>query len=151
MARIKTAPLVNGGCYEKIMQDGRRFEAMIMGVQEESDGSRRGWLHRFGYPPEVVQEDTESFSGWDLVATPQKLEEPILSERKESAIERLQRENALLKRIQAKEEGKKTNVADTLDAATIHALRESGKTYADIGRQYGLAWQTVKSIHLTGA
>lgn len=149
MAKLKTAPLINGGCYEKIMQDGRKFEAMIMGIQENPDGSRVGWLHRYGYPPEAVTEDTESFSGWDLVAEPKRLEEPVRSERAESEVDRLQREVALLKRQQAREEAEATK-ADP-DPKVIGAMRDQGLSYVDIGKKLGIAWQTAKAIHQRAA
>jgi hypothetical protein len=95
----KTAPVVAGAVYRKLVVSGGVVGATlhaIMGpTRAKGNLPKEGLLHVYGHAPERVQEGKESMSGWDLVAIPHELDEPIRSEERLDEKERLEKELAL--------------------------------------------------------
>ena len=95
----KTAPVVAGGIYRKLVVSNGVVEMTLHAVmgptQVRGDMPKEGLLHVYGHAPERVIEGKESMSGWDLVAVPNELEEPIRSEERLDEKERLEKELAL--------------------------------------------------------
>lgn len=138
---LKTAPLVAGGIYCKISTEGNKQYAMLMCCTERNDGRLEGWLQVYGYPQERVLEGSESMAGWDLVATPSTLKEPILSERFEDELTTLKRENANLKK---QLEAEKEAVSKTYTPDQIRELRAQGMKWSEVGETLNIPWQTAK-------
>lgn len=138
---LKTAPIVAGGVYCKTDNKGNKQYATLTCCTERNDGRLEGWLQVYGYQKERVLEGSESLAGWDLVATPNTLVEPIVSERFEDEITTLKRENAKLKKqMQAKE----AVVEQGFTPDKIKELREEGLKWSEIGETLGVPWQTAK-------
>lgn len=95
----KTAPVVAGGIYRKLVVTGGIVEATLHAVMGATRISgtlpKEGLLHVYGHAPERVQEGKESMSGWDLVALPAELDEPIRSEERLDEKATLEKELAL--------------------------------------------------------
>jgi len=138
---LKTAPIVAGGVYCKATQEGNKQYATILCCSERNDGRLEGWLQVYGYPQERVLEGSESMAGWDLIATPNTLTEPIISERFEDEITSLKRENALLKKQLLNEEEIE---AQGFTPDKIKELRDGGLKWSEIGDTLGVPWQTAK-------
>ena len=138
---LKTAPLVAGGVYCKADSKGNKQFATLLCCTERNDGRLEGWLQVYGYPKERVLEGSESLAGWDLIATPSTLTEPIKSERFEDEITTLKRENAVLKKqLETKEEAKEQGFTPD----KIKELRNEGLKWSEIGETLGVPWQTAK-------
>lgn len=138
---LKTAPLVAGGIYCKHTQEGNKQYAMLTCCTERNDGRLEGWLQVYGYPTERVLEGSESMAGWDLIAAPRTLEEPIVSEKFEDEITTLKRENASLKKqlvVRAEVE------ARGYTAEKIKELRDQGLKWSEVGEALNIPWQTAK-------
>ncbi len=138
---LKTAPLVAGGIYCKTSTEGNKQYAMLLCCTERNDGRLEGWLQAYGYPQERVLEGSESMAGWDLIATPSTLTEPIRSERFEDEITTLKRENAALKKqLDTKAEVE----AQGFTPDKIKELRDGGLKWSEVGEALGVPWQTAK-------
>lgn len=99
--KVETAPVVVGGVYRKF-EGGKVLHGVCVAREEREGGQILGEIRHFGYPNAIVIEGRESMMGWDLIARPVELEEPVCSARKETEVQRLQRrvdelENALPK------------------------------------------------------
>ncbi len=138
---LKTAPIVAGGVYCKTTQEGNKQYAIVLCCSERNDGRLEGWLQAYGYPQERILEGSESMAGWDLIATPNTLSEPIKSERFEDEITTLKRENAELKK---QLETKKAEEDQGFTPDQIKELRDSGLKWAEVGEALGVPWQTAK-------
>ena len=138
---LKTAPLVAGGVYCKETQEGNKQYATITCCSERNDGRLEGWMQVYGYPAERVLEGSESMAGWDLIASPKYLVEPIRSERVEDEITSLKRENAVLKKqLVSREEVEKQGYTPD----KIKQLRNDGLKWSEVGEALGVPWQTAK-------
>ncbi len=138
---LKTAPLVAGGVYCKEDNKGNKQYGMLLCCTERNDGRLEGWLQVYGYPKERVLEGSESLAGWDLMATPSTLTEPIRSERFEDEITTLKRENATLKKqLETKAEVE----AQGFTPDKIKELRDAGFKWSEVGDTLGVPWQTAK-------
>ncbi len=138
---LKTAPIVAGGIYQKSTQEGNKQYAMLTCCTERNDGRLEGWLQVYGYPTERVLEGSESMAGWDLIATPNTLEEPFVSERFEDELTTLKRENATLKKqlvVKASVESR------GYTPETIKDLRDQGFKWSEVGETLNIPWQTAK-------
>ena len=95
----KTAPIVAGGIYRKLLVGNGVVEVTlhaVMGATQKRGGlPKEGLLHVYGHAPERVQEGKESMSGWDLVAVPTELDVPIRSEERLDEKAQLEKELAL--------------------------------------------------------
>ena len=95
----KTAPIVAGGIYRKLLVGNKVVEVTLHAVmgatQKRGSLPKEGLLHVYGHAPERVQEGKESMSGWDLVAVPTELEVPIRSEERLDEKAQLEKELAL--------------------------------------------------------
>ena len=138
---LKTAPVVAGGVYCKETQDGRKQYATVSCCTERSDGRLEAWLHVYGYPKERILEGSESMAGWDLIATPSTLSEPIRSERFEDELTALKRESAALKK---QIEVKKAVALQGFTPDKIKELRDEGLKWSEVGEALGVPWQTAK-------
>jgi len=110
MTDYKTPPVVAGGIYRRIYKRGSDGQDLVehaeMGpVKQLGNGRVRGVLRRFSLPDTLVEEGKEELSQWDLVAIPEKLEDPIRGEARMDEKERLEQENEYLKRRLAQIEG----------------------------------------------
>jgi hypothetical protein len=110
MAKWKTPPVIAGGTYRRIYRrtvDGSDLiEFAVMGpTRVQADGRVTGMFRRFGLPEMRITEGEEELASWDLVATPQTLDEPIRGEARLDEKTRLERENEFLKRRLAQVEG----------------------------------------------
>lgn len=82
----KTAPVVVGGVYRRKLlitdKEGRPlYEFALCGSAEQrADGKATGILIRSGRMAASVTEGQESMAGWDLVARPAELPEPVVSD-----------------------------------------------------------------------
>ena len=138
---MKTAPVVAGGVYRKATQKGQIMYATITCCNERHDGRLEGWLQCYGLPTERVLEGSEALAGWDLVATPNVLDEPICSDNFEDELTTLKRENsALKKQISASKEVE----ASGFTPEKIKDLRASGMKWPAVGETLGVPWQTAK-------
>ncbi len=138
---LKTAPVVAGGVYCKTTTEGNKQYATVICCTQRNDGRLEGWLQVYGYPQERILEGSESLAGWDLIAKPATLSEPIRSERFEDELTTLKRENATLKKqLETKE--KVETQGYTPDK--IKELREEGLKWAEVGEALGVPWQTAK-------
>lgn len=138
---MKTAPVVAGGVYCKTTPEGNKQYATVICCTERNDGRLEGWLQVYGYPQERILEGSESLAGWDLIATPTTLSEPIRSERFEDELTTLKRENAALrKQIETKEKVE----AQGYTPDKIKELREEGLKWSEVGEALGVPWQTAK-------
>tara|TARA_Y100000401_G_scaffold94536_1_gene81045 strand:+ start:1274 stop:1765 length:492 start_codon:yes stop_codon:yes gene_type:complete len=139
--KLKTAPLVAGGVYCREDNKGNKQFAILLCCTERNDGRLEGWLQAYGYPKERVLEGSESLAGWDLVASPASLSEPIRSERFEDELTTLKRENASLKKqLKTKEEV----AAQGFTPDKIKELRDGGLKWTEVGEALGVPWQTAK-------
>ena len=102
--KIKTAPLIVGGVYERIQRNGKVAQAMCVCIEDSDAPIKKGILRQYGYPEDYVIENDESLAGWDLIAVPNALDEriesenidtPLLAQQKEIA--RLQAQNRELR------------------------------------------------------
>lgn len=91
-----TAPLVAGGVYRFTQSDGREVMGLLLGTRQNVHGKLEGRMYRIGYPEFLAMENDEGMLGWDLVATPTFLEEPIRSDRLAATEEELRVENQRL-------------------------------------------------------
>ena len=138
---LKTAPVVAGGVYCKTTPEGNKQYATVICCTERYDGRLEGWLQVYGYPQERILEGSESLAGWDLIATPSQLSEPIRSEKFEDELTTLKRENATLKKkLEAQKEASESGYTPD----KIKALREEGLKWAEVGEVLGVPWQTAK-------
>jgi hypothetical protein len=138
---LKTAPLVAGGVYCKTTPEGLKQFATLICCSERHDGRIEGWLQAFGYPHERVMEGSESMAGWDLVSTPQALDNPIISDKREDEVTKLRRENARLKaELSYTEEG----TGEGTIAYQIRELRDKGLKWSEVGEKLGMSWQKAK-------
>lgn len=138
---LKTAPIIAGGVYCKITQEGNKQYATVLCCSERNDGRLEGWLQSYGYPQERILEGSESMAGWDLIATPKTLTEPIRSEKFEDEITTLKRELSVLKKqLDTKEEAE----AQGFTPDKIKELRDSGLKWTEVGETLGVPWQTAK-------
>tara|TARA_Y100000401_G_C8322861_1_gene226448 strand:+ start:1878 stop:2168 length:291 start_codon:yes stop_codon:yes gene_type:complete len=80
-------------------------------------------------------------AGWDLIATPSTLSEPIRSERFEDELTALKRENASLKK---QIEVKKEVELQGFTPDKIKELRDEGLKWSEVGEALGVPWQTAK-------
>lgn len=138
---IRTAPVIAGAIYRfKDPNTGLEESGVMLTTRELPDGRTQGELKRFRLRDMVVTENSETFMGWDLVAQPLDLENPIVSERKESEMEELRRQ---LQEAQEALEAERTSV----HTQRVVELREEGVAWAEIAKEVDIPWQTAKRLY----
>lgn len=138
---IRTAPVIAGAIYRfKDPNTGLEESGVMLTTRELPDGRTQGELKRFRLRDMVVTENSESFMGWDLIAQPVDLENPIVSERRESEMEELQRK---LAETEALLEAQRT----TAHTERIVEMRDEGAGWAVIAKEVGVPWQTAKRLY----
>lgn len=139
MAKLKTAPIVCGGVYERVLPSGRVTRAQIVACEESHEGVFEGFMARMNFPPLKVKEDDESMRDWTLIAIPHELAEPMVPEREETEVERLRRE-----RDEARAQAQAAAHGDVTTQAV--KLRKAGKSWGEIGRELGIHHNKAKAL-----
>lgn len=140
-SKTPTAPLVPGGLYRKRHPvTGRYLYATISDAEEQHDGVLEGSLNMYGRKPVRVREGMERFSGWELIARPALLDEPVGPGPQATEDEDLKARIAAL-------EADKARLLNASVVERIKVLLEEDKSWAAIGRALDIPWQTAKSLY----
>lgn len=143
----ETAPLVIGGVYEKVKQNGLKVRVLIINGYQAVSGTWRGEARPYEGQPFEMQQGTETMAGWDLVAAPAELEAPILSDNLETtALRALEKErNILQRRVEALEKKKaseKVTGKDIVKMIDVH-----NKTFGQVAAKLGMHHSTVRKMY----
>lgn len=142
-----TAPLVVGGVYEKLQENGLFQRVLVVCASQAVNGVWRGEALAYGEQPLDFIEGTETMSGWTLVSQPEALAEPIASDDLSmTAAKRLETEKAVLeKRVMSLEKQAKGEALTPNDV--FEMMEKHGKSYGDIAKAHGIHHLTVRKLY----